>query len=71
MFGLPLLGIYAGFSAKLTDDYLHAIVIFVIVLITHATEDFFCSLIWLTVGFYGFHAFVRNESLKFGKNNPI
>ena len=65
MFGLlliiPLLGIYAGFSVKITDNYLHAIVVFVIVLITHSTQDFFCSLIWLTVGFYGLHTVIRNK----------
>lgn len=59
----PLMWMYAKFSRTLTQDPRQALVIFIIVMMTFATENFLCSLLWLTVGFYGAHAAIKRTHL--------
>jgi hypothetical protein len=63
LFVAPLLWMYVKFCRVLTHDKRQAAIIFIIVMITFATENFLCSLLWLTLGFYGAHAAINRTHL--------
>ncbi|MAA58411.1 MAG: hypothetical protein CL855_08145 [Cryomorphaceae bacterium] len=67
LFVIPLLWMYLKFCRLLTQDMMQAVFIFIIIMLTFATENFFSSLLWLTLGFYGAHAAIKRTHLKVSK----
>ena len=62
LFVTPLLLIYLTFCKFLCKDIKRTMIVFTILIITFATENFFTSLIWLVLGFYGIHSSSKRKS---------
>ena len=62
LFVTPLLLIYLTFCKFLCRDIKRTMIVFTILIMTFATENFLTSLLWLTLGFYGIHLSSKRKS---------